>query len=194
MKVCYYVRVSSVGQKLDSQLPDLESHAKSQESSKWFTDKATGKKMSRPGFDALMEDVRGGLVSKIVVWRLDRLGRTAKGLTELFSELIERKVTLVSMRDGIDLLTPAGRLIANVLASVSQYETEVRAERVASGIAAAKAKGKKWGGRPVGSRHKVTQSDVDYAREMKSRGTPVSEISRRLKLSRPTVYKMLEKN
>lgn len=189
MKTAYYVRVSSVGQKLDSQLPDLEAHAKSQENVEFYTDKASGKKMDRPNFNRMMEQVRAGLVSKIVVWRLDRLGRTAKGLTELFSELIERKVTLVSMRDGIDLLTPAGRLIANVLASVSQYETEVRAERVASGIAAAKAKGKKWGGRPKGSFHKVKPADREF---VLSSNLTVTEMSRRTKLSRPTIYAILE--
>lgn len=63
-----------------------------------------------------------GEVSTIVVWRLDRLGRTASGLTKLFDELRARKVNLVSLRDGLDLATPAGRLMANVFASVAQYE------------------------------------------------------------------------
>jgi DNA invertase Pin-like site-specific DNA recombinase len=62
--------------------------------------------------------------------RLDRLGRTAKGLTALFEELQSRHVGLVLLGEGLDLSTPAGRLLANVLASVSQYESEVRGERV----------------------------------------------------------------
>jgi DNA invertase Pin-like site-specific DNA recombinase len=64
----------------------------------------------------------------------------------LFDDLIARKVNLVSLKDGIDLFPPAGRLMANVLASVAQYETEVRAERVIAGLAAARAAGKRWGG------------------------------------------------
>ena len=84
----------------------------------------------------------------VVVWRLDRLGRTAKGLTALFEDLLGRGVDLVSLEDGLDLATPAGRLMANVLASVAQYETEVRADRVLAGQAVAKANGKTWGGRP----------------------------------------------
>jgi len=85
-------------------------------------------------------------LSAIVCWRLDSLGRTAKGLTALFHELYERKVNLVSLKDGIDLNTPAGRLMANMLASVAQYETEVRAERVMAGQARARSQGKRWGG------------------------------------------------
>jgi hypothetical protein len=80
----------------------------------------------RFAMNKLLADVAAGKVSKIVVWRLDRLGRTAKGLTALFEELVARKVTLISLKDGIDLLTPAGRLMANVLASVAAYETEIR--------------------------------------------------------------------
>ena len=95
--------------------------------------------------DKLVQAVRSGKVSRIVVWRLDRLGRTAKGLTALFAELLERRVNLVSLRDSIDLKTAAGRLMANVLASVAQYEMEVRAERVRAGQAVARANGKTWG-------------------------------------------------
>jgi len=67
-----------------------------------------------------MEAIQSGKVAKVVVWRLDRLGRTAKGLTALFEELAQKKVNLMSLRDGIDLHTAAGRLMANVLASVAQ--------------------------------------------------------------------------
>ena len=73
--------------------------------------------------------------------RLDRLGRTTKGLTALFEDLVDRKINLVSLKDGLDLSTPAGRLMANVLASVAAYETEVRSERVCAG--------RKWPGPPA---------------------------------------------
>ena len=105
---------------------------------KWYSDKFTGKTMERPGWNMLEEAVRLGKVSQVVVWRIDRLGRTAKGLTGLFDDLRERQVNLVSLKDGIDLSTSAGHLMANVLASVAQYETEVRGERVAAGQAAAR--------------------------------------------------------
>ena len=94
--------------------------------------------MDRPGFERLMAAVRAGKVSTIVIWRLDRLGRTASGLTALFEDLRSREVNLVSLKDGLDLATPAGRLMANFLASVAAFETEVRAERVMAGLAAAR--------------------------------------------------------
>jgi DNA invertase Pin-like site-specific DNA recombinase len=132
-----------------------------------------------------------GRVGTVAVWRLDRLGRTAKGLTALFDDLRAANVNLVSLKDGLDLSTPAGRLMANVLASVAAYETEVRKERQAAGIAAARAKGKRWGGRIKGQRAKVTGEQIAAARKMKEEGTPVARIARLLGLSRPTVYGML---
>ena len=80
-----------------------------------------------------MAAMEAGAVSKVVCWRLDRLGRTAKGLTAFFDDLTNRRIGLFSMKDCLDLTTPAGRLMANVLASVSAYETEVRQEGVLAG-------------------------------------------------------------
>ena len=134
-----YVRVSSKQQDHASQLPDLGRWAAAHDGTvQWYKDKFTGKTMDRPGMDKLMEALRAGQVERIVVWRLDRLGRTTRGLCQLFDELTERKVDLVSMKDGFSLASPAGRLHARILASVAEYETEVRAERVAAGQAVAR--------------------------------------------------------
>ena len=148
--------------------------------------------MERPGWKKLETDVRSGKVSTVVVWRLDRLGRTAKGLTSLFSELQDRKVGLVSMKEGLDLSTPAGRLMAHVLASVAQYETEVRAERILAGQAAARAQGKTvTGGSEKGRRVKVTADHEQIIRTMKSDGKKITAIAKATGLSRPTVYSVL---
>lgn len=187
-----YVRVSSAGQDTASQEPDLTRWAQGHEEVKWFTDKETGRSMDRPEWNRLMEMVRLRKVSDIVVWRLDRLGRTASGLTTLFNELTNLKVNLVSLRDGIDLQTSAGRLMANVLASVSQYETEIRRERVQAGIAAAKSKGKRWGGSKKGVRKKVTDSQADIIRKLRGEGEPVSTIAEAMGLSRKTIYSILK--
>src|ERR1700735_2728942 len=142
-----YLRVSSKQQDQRSQEPDLKRWLLSHEGdAAWYRDQFTGQTMSRHARDKLIGDVRAGKIGTIVVWRLDRLGRTAKGLTALFEELRERGVGLVSLKDGLDLSTPAGRLMANVLASVAAYETEVRAERVLAGQQAARAAGQKGGG------------------------------------------------
>ena len=156
-----YLRVSSKQQDHASQLPDLERWAAAHDGQVvWYRDKFTGKTMDRPGMEKLLADLRAGLVERIVVWRLDRLGRTTRGLCQLFDELGERKVDLVSLKDGFSLASPAGRLHARILASVAEYETEVRAERVAAGQAVARRKGKRWGGSKPGWRWKVTDEQV----------------------------------
>lgn len=191
--VAIYVRVSSTPQDTRSQEPDLNRWAGTQdEPVKWYRDKVTGKTMSRPEWQKLTEAVRLGKVSSIVVWRIDRLGRTAKGLTALFDDLQQRKINLISLKDGLDLSTPAGRLMANVLASVAQYETEVRGERVAAGQAAARANGKTWGGSRAGVRKKVTPAQERAIRRMKQDGEKIAAIAEALGLSRPTIYSVLE--
>jgi DNA invertase Pin-like site-specific DNA recombinase len=147
--------------------------------------------MDRPGWRKLEADIAADKVAKLVVWRLDRLGRTAKGLTALFDDLQRRGVGLVSLREGLDLGTPAGRLMCNVIASVSQYENEVRGERVRAGQAVAKANGKTWGGSKKGRRVKVSDLQVRTIRQLKQGGEPVAAIARTVGLSRPTVYSVL---
>jgi DNA invertase Pin-like site-specific DNA recombinase len=191
--IAIYVRVSSKQQDQRSQEPDLKRWVASQEGEAiWYRDKFTGRSMERPGMDKLLADVRSGKVGTIVAWRLDRLGRTAKGLTALFEELRERGVNLISLRDGVDLSTPAGRLMANVLASVAAYETEVRAERVLAGQAAARAAGKTWGGSKKGRRLKVTEEQLAVIHRMQAEGAKVAAIARATGLSRPTIYAVLK--
>lgn len=187
-----YTRVSSRGQSIESQQPDLARWDSAQsEPSSHYTDKVTGKTMDRPAFNRLMDDARAGRVKTIVVWRLDRLGRTAKGLTALFEELRELNVNLVSMKDGLDLSTPAGRMMANVLASVAQYETEVRRERVQAGLDVARANGVKLGRKPgsgKGTRIKVNRDQIEAILALRSNGQGIASIARITGLSRPTIY------
>jgi DNA invertase Pin-like site-specific DNA recombinase len=192
--IAIYERVSSVGQDFAAQHGDLEQWAKGQAGSvEWYSDRFTGKSMDRPGLARLLADVRAGKVGKVAVWRLDRLGRTAKGLTALFDELVALKVDFVSLRDGIDLRTPAGRLIANVLASVASYETEIRAERIMSGIQAKRERGEKWNnGRPKGTASKLTAPIVDCIKRLKNQGQSIASIARELRLSRPSIYAALK--
>lgn len=187
-----YVRVSHRDQTHASQMPDLERWAEANdEQVVWFKDTFTGRTMDRPGMDKLLTALRTGKLSRIVVWRLDRLGRTTKGLCQLFDELGERSVDLVSLKDGFSLTSPAGRLHARILASVAEYETEIRAERVAAGQAAARKKGKTWGGSKKGWRWRVTDDQVSAIHEMKTAGKPIAQIARVTGLSRPTIYRVL---
>ncbi len=191
--VAVYLRVSTTAQDTASQEPDLKRYADSQgEPVTWYRDKFTGKTLDRPGWKKLWEAVLAGKVSKVVCWRLDRLGRTTAGLSPLFDELVARRIALVSMREGIDLTTPAGKLMANVIASVAQYETEVRAERVRAGQAVARANGKRWGGSKPGRMLKVTREQVRTIRKLNREGMAIAAIARATGLTRPTVYAYLE--
>ena len=126
---------------------------------------------------------------------MDRLGRTVPELSKLFEELLARNIALVSLRDGLDLSTPAGRLMAHILVSISAYELEVRSERQLAGIAAVrKANGGKcpWGGRKKGDRIKVTQEVQRAIFDMLGAGKSLSGTARLLGLSRMTVYRVLK--
>jgi len=148
--------------------------------------------MDGQGWNHLMADVEAGKVSRIACWRLDRLGRTASGLTKLFGDLIARKVTLVSVNDGLDLSTPAGRLMANLLASVAQFETEVRRERVMAGQAIARTSGKTWRGSEKGRRVKVSDEQLAVIHRMQAEGSKIAAIGRATGLIRPTIYAHLK--
>jgi DNA invertase Pin-like site-specific DNA recombinase len=191
--VAVYVRVSKRnGQDVRSQLPDLERWVAAQDHpSKWYKDTFTGKTMDRPGWARLQAAIDAAEVSGVVVWRLDRLGRTAKGLTALFHDLREKKINLISLKDGLDVSTAAGRLMANVLASVAQFETEVRAERILAGQAAARAKGKVLGGGKPGRRIRLSVEKEKAIRQLHAENKPIAEIARVVGLSRPTVYKAI---
>ncbi|MEI7685948.1 MAG: recombinase family protein [Planctomycetota bacterium] len=188
-----YLRVSSnKGQDTRSQEPDLQTWAKAHGEAIWYKDAFTGTTMQRPSLERLLQDVRSGKVSRVVVWRLDRLGRTAKGLLTFLDELQTLGIGFVSLREGFDLSTPAGRLMAGVLASVAAYETEVRKERQLAGIAKAKADGKTWGGRKVGTRVRLTLEKEALIRQLHGEAKPVSAIARMVGLTRKTVYRALE--
>lgn len=186
-----YLRVSTKRQDQRSQEPDLQRWVAAYASEgavEWYSDKATGADMERPGWRRLEAAYRTGQVARIVVWRLDRLGRTSSGLTALFDELRRLQIPLVSVREGFDLTTPAGAMVATILASVAQHELEVRRERQAAGIAAAKAAGKRWGGSRPGARRKVTPELERQVRRLLTSGEPVAAVARATKLSRGTIY------
>ncbi len=188
-----YARVSSKGQATKSQMPDLEHFVSCYEGEcQWFEDVATGKSMDRHAWQRIEEEIKLRKVEQVVVWRLDRLGRTASGLTDLFERLNQNRINLVSIKDGLDLSTAAGRLMANVLASVAQFETELRGERVRAGQQAARAQGKRWGGSIGGKRKKVSPTQIKGILQMKKDGESITQIAAAFQLSRPTIYDVLK--
>lgn len=189
-----YIRVSSRTQSTRSQEPDLQKWVKAFADDRpvqWFRDKATGTTMDRPAWKRLEAAIDRGEIGTLIVWRLDRLGRLASGLALLFDKLIAKKVNLISLRDGVDLSTPAGRLTCNILASIAAFETEVRGERARAGIQAARDRGIKWGGSPKGRRHCNTRSKEAAVRRLRAQGMPITQIARSVGLGRQTVYNLL---
>ena len=186
-----YMRVSTKHQDTASQEPELRRWTETHEGEcRWYHDTYTGTSMDRPGFRLLLKNMEVGAVDTLVVWRLDRLGRTAKGLINLFDDLICWKINLVSLRDGLDLLTPSGRLMANILAGVAAFETEIRAERILAGQAAARSRGVRWGGSTPGRRIKVTAEQVASIERSWQEGEKIARIARATGLSQPTVYRV----
>jgi len=191
MTIGIYQRVSSIQQDMRSQEADLKMWAKGKDVV-WYSDKATGTNFNREGWQKLENDISVGKIKELVVWRLDRLGRTAGETISLLDRLESLGVKFVSIKDNFDPSTITGRLMRNILASFSAYETEVRKERQYSGIAAAKAQGKRWGGRTKGTRISLTKEKEHLCKKMKAEGNKVAFIARSLGLSRKTVYVALK--
>src|SRR5436309_1746217 len=110
-----------------------------------FVDKASGKLEHRPALDAMREQLRAG--DSVVVWRLDRLGRSLRNLIDLIKEFDSREVGFVTLTESIDTTTPGGRLIFHIFGALAEFERDLIRERTTAGLAAARARGR-TGGRP----------------------------------------------
>lgn len=196
-QIAIYYRVSGNKQDHRSQEPDLEQWVKTHAGSSkvvYYRDKASGKSMDRPAWNRLQEALNKGQVKQLVTWRIDRLGRTASGLSQLFEDLHKRKVNLVSLKDGLDLSTPAGRMMANVLGSMAEFENEVRTERIRAGQQVARDNGKRWGGSKKGRKLSLTNEQEDQVVRLAKEGTNKSAIARATGVSRPWVYEILRRH
>jgi DNA invertase Pin-like site-specific DNA recombinase len=173
-----YARVSTEDQNLELQLAAL----KRASCKRIFTDKVSGAKADRPGLRETLSHLRE--TDTLVVWKLDRLGRSVKGLVDLVNELQERHVHFKSVTDGIDTKTPAGRFFFHVMASLAQMERELIIERTRAGLEAAKRQG-----RVGGRKRRMTEGKVKAARKLLSSGTPPRDVAQSLGVSVPTLYR-----
>lgn len=146
-----------------------------------FTDHASGALTERPQLTALLERPRPG--DALVVWRLDRLGRSTSHLIQTVTALEQRGVGFTSLTEAIDTITPAGRLLFGVLAPLAAFEDDLIRERTLAGLAAARARGE-VGGRPTS----MTAEKFDVARRMLAEGRPKSVIAATIGVSRATPY------
>lgn len=178
-----YSRVSTKDQNLNLQVDALKDHG----CSKFFSDIVSGAKAARPGLDQMLQEARPEDV--IVVWKLDRLGRSLKHLVDLVAELNERNIGLRSLNDPIDTTTAQGRLVFNIFASLAEFEREIIRERTNAGLAAARARGRKGGRRPGLSEE--AQRKARIAESYYNEGLQVNQIAQDLQISKATLYKYL---
>ena len=173
-----YARVSTHDQNLDLQRDALEAAG----CERVIVDTISGAASARPGLVQVRDILRAG--DTLVVWRLDRLGRSLKDLIAWVGALEEQKVGLRSLHEAIDTTTPTGKLTFHVFGALAEFERGLIRDRTQAGLAAARARGRKGGRRPVLNADKRALAVKLYnEREM-----PIAKICRTMGISKPTLY------
>jgi DNA invertase Pin-like site-specific DNA recombinase len=175
-----YARVSTHDQNLELQYDALNKSG----CKKIFEDKVSGNRVERPGLNRLLEILREG--DTLVVWKLDRLGRSVKNLVDLVGELHKQGVQFKSLTDSIDTGTPSGRFFFHVMASLAQMERELTIERTRAGLEVARQLGRK-GGR----KRQMTDSKIESAKKLLANGIPPRDVAKNLGVSVPTLYRWI---
>jgi DNA invertase Pin-like site-specific DNA recombinase len=175
-----YARVSSLDQNLNLQRDALANAG----CVVVFDDQISGAKTDRPGLNDALAYLRTGDV--LVVWKLDRLGRSMSHLVETVNELEARGVGFKSLTEQIDTTTPSGRLIFHIFESLGQFERDLIRERTNAGLKAAVARGRKGGRKPV-----MTGEKLERAEALLASGLTVREAAARLKIGKTALYAAL---
>lgn len=176
-----YARVSTQDQTLDLQTDALKQAG----CGKIFTDTTSGAKSERPGLQAAMNHLRAG--DTLVVWRLDRLGRTLKHLIATIADLSDKGIGFRSLQENMDTTTSGGKLIFHIFGALAEFEREVIKERTIAGLQAARARGR-LGGRP--KLQSLDPKKVALARKLYEDGNmPVQEICDTLHIGKATLYR-----
>ena len=175
-----YARVSTTDQNLDLQIDALTKVG----CEKIFEDKISGTRADRPGLARAMELLRKD--DTLVVWKLDRLGRSVKNLVDLVADLQKQGIHFKSLTDSIDTGTPSGRFFFHVMASLAEMERELTAERTRAGLEAARQLGRK-GGR----KRQMTDSKIESAKKLLANGIPPRDVAANLGVSVPTLYRWI---
>ncbi len=177
-----YARVSTLDQNLELQTDALEKAG----CEKIFTDRAGGARDDRQGLIEAVEFCRAG--DSLVVWKLDRLGRSLKHLIETINALHAKGVGFVSVQESIDTTTSGGKLIFHVFGALAEFERELIRERTNAGLASARARGR-LGGRPKA----MTQRQTQMAKTMLADPrTTIRELCQTLGVSKSTLYRYLK--
>lgn len=179
-----YARVSTREQNLNMQVIALEEAG----CDKVYEEVVSGVKAERPKLNNLIKQLRPNDV--LVVWKLDRLGRSLKNLISLVQELMQNNIGLCSLNDPIDTTTSQGRLIFNIFASLAEFERDIICERTQAGLSAARARGRR-GGRPKGISKQSEATACAAETLYKEKKLSVIEICKKLSISKSTLYKYL---
>jgi DNA invertase Pin-like site-specific DNA recombinase len=181
-----YARVSKTDQDLKMQIDALLAFGCDKENI--FTDQISGSKSIRPGLDKCLSTLQKNDI--LVVWRLDRLGRSMLHLVSLIEEFKTREIGFKSLCDGVfDTTTASGELIFNIFSSLAQFERKLIQERTQAGLSAARARGKTGGRKNI----LVTDPKVLTAKKMhQDHKMSINDILKILKISRATFYRYLE--
>lgn len=177
-----YARVSTQDQSLDLQIDALKKAG----CEKVFVEKMSGRIAERPEFKKCMDYLREG--DTLVVYKLDRLGRTTRQLLELVDELRDRGIQFQAVTNGIDTTTPQGRFFFTIMAAFSEMEAELISERTKAGLDAARARGRK-GGRPPMDPDKIEHALMLYD----SKKYTIKEITEKTGVSKAKLYQVLKK-
>ena len=179
-----YARVSTEDQSLQLQIDALRKAGCEQ----IFQEKVSGKNADRQELKNLRAQLRNG--DTVIVWKLDRLGRSLRNLMELVSEFQDKGVHFQSLQDQINTSTPMGKCTFHLFAALAEFERDIISERTKAGLAATRARGRK-GGRPKGLSKKA-QDKARLAESLyKERERSIAEICDHLDISKPTLYRYL---
>jgi DNA invertase Pin-like site-specific DNA recombinase len=177
MKAAIYARVSTFDQNVSMQLNDLRRLAKQRGFELWkeYVDEGqSGGKTSRPSLDAMLADAQRGRFKVLLVWKLDRLGRSTSHLISLLEDFKIWNIQLVSFGEGLDFTTTAGKLFYTLLGAFAEFEKDTIRERVRAGLRNARARGVQLG-RP--SLRKFTAQDIRKLRRDRRKGMPFSKLA-----------------
>ena len=178
-----YARVSTMDKNLDLQIDALQKAGVG----KIFDDKASGARADRPGLAQAMDYLRAG--DCLVVWKLDRLGRSLQHLVETINALQARGVEFRSLTENIDTTSPGGKLTFHIFAAVAEFARDLTRERTRAGLAAARARGRRGGRKPS-----LSPSDAEMVRTlMADPKVRPAEVMARFKIGKTTLYNYLKK-
>lgn len=184
--IAVYVRVSTPGQKTDSQKQEIERWLQGNglSDAKWYVDKSSGSNTKRPAFEKLQTDIFNGEVKTIVCWKLDRLSRSLRDGINILADWCDKGLRVVSTSQQIDFSGSLGKMLAAVLLGIAEMEQELRRERQAAGIQAAKSRGVYIGRQPG-----TLKSNPHRARKLRDQGLTIAEIAKSLGISERTVFR-----